>query len=164
VKFFPNRDVRVVTFATWEEGLVVATRNPKSISGVEDLARPDVEIINRETGAGARLLLDTSLRKNGIPHGRVRGYDQTASGQVMAAWHVHSGKADCCIATRGSARVFGLHFIPLAVERYDLVIPSRYMDEPSVQSVLDALGRSSFRHELEALGGYDTSETGRMVL
>ena len=76
---------------------------------------------------------------------------------------MHSGKVDCCIATRGAARVFGLHFIPLAVERYDLVIPVHYFDQPGVQVVLEALGRSSIRRELEALGGYDTAETGRVV-
>lgn len=77
---------------------------------------------------------------------------------------MHSGKADCCIATRGAAWVFGLHFIPLAVERYDLVIPGHYFDQPSVQSVLETLGMSSLRRELEALGGYDAAETGRVVL
>ncbi len=160
-KSFPQGGVRVVTFASWEEGLVVAGANRKKISGVADLARPDVTTINREVGAGARFLLDSSLKREGVSPSNVNGYDQITNGHVLAAWHVHSGKADCCIATRAAARVFGLHFIPLASERYDLVIPEQYWDLPSVQVVLDALNKSSLKGELEALGGYDTSQTGR---
>jgi len=162
-RLVPGRGVRVVTFASWDEGLVVAAANPKGISGVGDLVRPEVTIINREVGAGARLLLDTALKKEGISSANVRGYGQTAAGHVMAAWHVQSGKADCCVATRAAARVFGLHFIPLACERYDLVIPECFLDLPAVQAVLDTLTRASFRSELETLGGYDTSQTGRLV-
>ncbi len=162
-RLVPGRGVRVVTFASWDEGLVVAAANPKGISGVGDLVRPEVTIINREVGAGARLLLDTALKKEGISSANVCGYGQTAAGHVMAAWHVQSGKADCCVATGAAARVFGLHFIPLACERYDLVIPECFLDLPAVQAVLDTLTRASFRSELETLGGYDTSQTGRLV-
>lgn len=162
-RLVPGRGVRVVTFASWEEGLVMAAGNPKGISGVADLVRPEVTIINREVGAGARLLLDTSLKKEGISPATVRGYGETAGGHIMAAWHVHSGKADCCIATRAAARVFGLRFLPLSRESYDLVIPVHCFDLPAVQGVLDTLTRASFRSELEALGGYDTSQTGRLV-
>ncbi len=162
-RFFPRGGVRIVTFASWEEGLVVAAANPKGISGVGDLVRPKVTIINREVGAGARLLLDSSLAGEGIPPGNVNGYDQTAAGHILAAWHVHSGKADCCVATRAAARVYGLSFIPLAFERYDLVIPEQCFELPAVQVVLDALNRASLRSELEALGGYDTSKTGCLV-
>jgi len=161
--FFPRRCVRIVTFASWEEGLVVAAGNPRGISGVGDLVRPEVTIINREVGAGARLLLDDYLEREGISPANVRGYDQTAGGHVLAAWHVHSGKADCCIATRAAARVFGLGFLPLACERYDLVIPEQCFDLPAVQVVLDTLNRASFKSELEVLGGYDTSQTGRLI-
>ncbi len=162
-KLFPGGEIRVVTFASWEEGLVVARTNPKSISGVGDLIRKDVTVINREIGAGARLLLDNSLRDQGISPRKIRGYEQITGGHVLAAWHVHTEKADCCIATRAAARVFGLDFIPLAGERYDLVIPDLYWKLPAIQNMLDSLSRASLRRELEALGGYDTSQTGRMV-
>jgi molybdate-binding protein len=162
-RFLPSNSFRIVTFASWEEGWVFAEGNPKRIRGVADLARPDVVLINREVGAGSRFLLDNCLSKEGIPPARVRGYQQTASGHILAAWHVYSGKADCCIATRAAARVFNLGFIPLVNERYDLVIPLRYWDTHAVQATLDALNRSSLRAELEALGGYDTTQTGRLV-
>jgi putative molybdopterin biosynthesis protein len=162
-KVFPKGGVHVVTFASWEEGLLLARANPKKISGVADLLRRDVTLINREIGAGARFLLDGLLEREGIAPSQVRGYDQISGGHVLAAWHVHIGKADCCIATRAAARVFGLDFIPLACERYDLVIPELYWKLPKVQVILDVLNRSSLRRELEALGGYDTSQTGRRV-
>ncbi len=162
-KFFPKGSYHVATFASWEEGIVVAQGNPKGIKSVEDFVRRDVALVNRELGAGSRHLLDTLLKKSGIPPAKVRGYQQITSGHILAAWHVHSGRADCCIATAASARVFGLDFVSLAAERFDLVIPDRYWDMGSVQTLLDTLNRSSLRRELEALGGYDTSQTGRLV-
>ena len=153
----------MVTFALWEEGLVVAKGNPKRILGIGDLARKDVTLINREVGAGSRFLLDCLLKEQGITARRARGYDQVAYGHIPAAWHVRSGNADCCMATQAAALLFGLDFLPLAGERYDLVIPERYFGLQAVQVLLDVMNRSALRRELEALGGYDTSQTGRML-
>jgi molybdate-binding protein len=77
---------------------------------------------------------------------------------------VQTGAADCCIATRAAARVLGLGFIPLVSERYDLALRRQHLDLPGVQALLDTLSRSSFRRELESLGGYDTRDTGSRVL
>jgi molybdate-binding protein/DNA-binding XRE family transcriptional regulator len=163
-RLFPKRSVAVVSFAVWEEGIVTARGNPKSILGVEDLARPDIQIVNRETGAGSRRLLDARLAKLGIDAGQVRGYRTEAPGHLPAAWQVQSGAADACIATRAAARVFGLGFVPLASERYDLAIRRRDLSLPAVAALLDVLGRAAFRRELEGLGGYDTRGTGERML
>lgn len=162
-RFFPEGKCHVATFASWAEGLVVARNNPKKVSSVEDLVRKNISIINREAGAGSRFLLDSLLKKSGVSPKTIHGYDRIAKGHILAAWHVHSGLADCCVATEASARVFGLDFIPLVSERFDLVIPDRFWDLPAVQTLLDALNRSSLRRELEALGGYDTSQTGNVI-
>ncbi len=162
-KFFPKGGFRVMTFASWEEGLVVAAGNPKGIAGVGDLARKGLTLINREVGAGSRFLLDSLLKKEGIEPKNIRGYHNTTNGHILAAWHVYSGHADCCVAARAGARVFGLGFIPLVSERYDLVVREQNWELPAVQRMLDALNRSSLKSELEALGGYDTSQTGRIV-
>lgn len=161
---FPKTSIAVITFAVWEEGIVTARGNPKEIRGVEDLARPDIAIVNREPGAGSRVLLDRHLQKLGISGRKVRGYEDYAPGHLPAAFLVQSGKADCCIATRGAARVFGLGFVPLVAERYDLAIRKRHLDLPAVQTLLDTLSRSSFRRELETLGGYDTKAAGTRLL
>ena len=163
-RMFPKNTVAVITFAVWEEGIVTATGNPKGIRAIEDLARRDVTIVNREKGAGSRALLDSNLKRLKIDSKNVRGYDRVASGHLQAAWQVQSGQADCCIATRAAARVFGLGFIPLVSERYDLAIRRQHLDTPSIQTLLDTLNRSNYRRELESLGGYDTRAAGQRLL
>jgi molybdate-binding protein/DNA-binding XRE family transcriptional regulator len=163
-RLFARNSVAVVTLAVWEEGLVLAAGNPKSIRSIADLERRDVAIVNRETGAGSRILLDDHLHRLGVSGEKVRGYDRLAGGHLPAAWQVRSGEADCCIATRAAARVFGLDFIPLASERYDLAIRLPHLDYPPVATLLDTLNRAAFRRELEGLGGYDTSAAGRRLL
>lgn len=159
---FPKDSVAVISFAVWEEGIVTARGNPKHIRGIEDLAR--VSIVNREPGAGSRILLDNQLKRLGIDRRKVNGYTDVAQGHLAAAWRVRSGGADCCIATRASARVFGLGFVPLLSERYDLAIRRQHLDLPGIQRLLDTLSRSAFRRELENLGGYDASRAGQRLL
>jgi molybdate-binding protein len=162
-KMFPRESVRVVTFASWQEGFVVAPRNPKNIRSAGDLAGGDVRIANREPGSGSRILLDLELKKAGVKLRSVPGYDRVARGHLPAAWHVLSGLADCCIATEAAARAFGLDFVPISSERFDFVIPMELASSSPVQRVLDAMQRSAFRRELDVLGGYDTSHTGQVV-
>jgi len=163
-RLFARNSVAVVSLAVWEEGLVLAPGNPKSIRSVADFARRDVSIVNREAGAGSRQLLDAHLDRLGLASQKVRGYDRLAGGHLQAAWRVRTADADCCIATRAAARVFGLDFIPLATERYDLAIRRQHLDYPPVAALLDTLNRASFRRELEGLGGYDTTAAGRRLL
>ena len=159
---FPQGSVKVVTFAIWEQGLV--TRTGSQIRGVDDLARKDLRIINREKGAGSREVLDQHLRAAGIPADRVNGYDRIATGHLPAAEAVSQGEADCCVATRSAARAFGLNFIPLATERYDLVIRRQYAKLPAIEALFDALNRSALRRKLELLAGYDTTHTGEVLV
>ncbi len=163
-KLFPANAAAAISFAAWEEGLVMANGNPKRIEGVQDLARKDIAFLNRESGAGSRFLLDHYLRRLKLDPKRVRGYDRTAPGHLAAAWEVKTGAADCCIATRASARVFGLHFIPLVTSRYDLVVRKQHLNLPATQALFDAINRLSFRLELNGIAGYDTAVTGGRVL
>src|SRR5579864_9806401 len=163
-RIFPKNLVAVISFAVWEEGILTASGNPKGIRGIEDLARNDVCIANREKGAGSRLLLDSHLKRLKIDARTVAGYQHLASGHLPAAWQVLTGAADCCIATRAAARVFGLGFIPLVSERYDLAILRQHLNLPSIQTLLDTLARSRFRRELEGIGGYDTKAAGQRIL
>jgi putative molybdopterin biosynthesis protein len=163
-QMFPKNSVALIAFAVWEEGIVTARGNPKGVRGIQDLGRKDVSMVNREPGAGSRMLLDTLLKQFGIDAGRVRGYGNEARGHLAAAWRVRSGDCDCCIATRAAARAFGLGFIPLVSERYDLAVRRRHLDLPAIQVLLDVLGRAGFRRELESLGGYDTQAAGNRVL
>jgi putative molybdopterin biosynthesis protein len=161
-RLFPKGGVKVVTFAIWEQGLVFAAGNPKDIRSVADFARPDVRIINREPGAGSRDLLDRELHRAGVSVDMVTGYDRIAHGHLPAALAVSQGEADCCIATRSAAQAFGLGFLPLATERYDLVIRDAFLQLPATEALLDSLNRSAIRRRLELLAGYDTSHTGEV--
>ncbi len=163
-RLFPTNTVAVISFALWEEGIVTAPGNPKGIHGIEDLARRDVTMVNRETGAGSRMLLDSRLAHLNIDSKRVRGYKRCAPGHLAAAWQVRSGVVDCCIATGVAARIYGLGFVPLVSERYDLVIRRAYLDLPSVQTLFDTLNRARFRRELESIGGYDMKPAGHRVI
>lgn len=160
----PVKDAAVFAFAVWEEGLVTARGNPKQIRGIEDLARRGVRLANREAGSGSRQLLDRSLHAACIEPARVNGYeDDTARGHLAAAWRVYTSLADCCVATRSAARAFGLNFLPLTSERYDLVIRSEHLQLGAVERLLDTLTQAAFRRELEGRCAYDTRETGRRV-
>ncbi len=157
-------DIAVISYATWREGLCMAPGNPKGIRSVADLARPDVRMVNREPGAGTRRLLDRQLELAGIAVDLVQGYNHAVRGHLPAAWHVHSGSADVCVATEAAARAFGLEFLPLADSRYDLAVRTSVLGLPGVQKVLEVLSRGVFRRQLEALGGYDTRVTAQRVL
>ena len=160
---FPDEELTVVTFARWEEGLVVPSANPKSIRKLEDLTRKNVRFVNRESGSGSRALLDKLLAAKGVDRQRVHGYDRVAYGHLAAAYCVVSGEADVCLATGSAARTFGLDFIPLHSERYDLVMHKRTAALPAVQAFLDVLQRATLRRKLELLAGYDTTETGTTI-
>ena len=155
----------VIVFAGWEEGLVLGRGNPKRIRTVEHLARPGITLANRERGSGSRQLLDSRLKQAGVAPHSVAGYDGApARGHLPAAWRVHAGLADCCVATRCAARAFGLDFIPLVEERYDLAIRREHLKLAGVERFLELLSEAAFRRELEGLCGYDTRETGKRVV
>jgi molybdate-binding protein len=154
----------VVTFAHWEEGIIVRQGNPKKIRAVADLSRPAVKIINREKGSGARRLLDREMRSAGMLTARIKGYDHEVLSHLEVASSVKMGLADAGIGVRAAAAICGLAFIPLQRERYDLVIPkAHYESLHGLRTLLDLIVSKPFRDELEALGGYDTRDTGKFV-
>jgi putative molybdopterin biosynthesis protein len=156
-------DARLVTFAVWEQGLMLASGNPRGIGHVGDLAGQNVRIANREAGSGARALLDAELARAGIDGERVTGYTTVVRSHLAAAEAVAAGLADAAVGVRAAALALGLAFVPLAEERYDLAIPGRFFELPSVQALLETLTSPLFRLEVEALGGYDVSPMGALV-
>lgn len=153
----------VVTFATWEEGFLVRRGNPKSIHTVADLAEPGVTLANREEGSGARLLLDQQLHAAEIDRAHVQGYDRTLSSHFEIARAVAGHQADTGIGIRSAAQLFDLDFVPLQTTRYDLVVPKAYLkSHPTLPHLFETLATRPFRHEIEALGGYDTRDTGKL--
>ena len=163
-KYLQGQTVTVVRFATWQEGLLLKGGNPKQVRGLEDLARPDVRMVNRERGAGARLLLDHLLARHRIQSQLVRGYGTIASSQIGLGRCIAEGRADVGIGARAVAQLYNFDFIPLQEERYDLVIPTAYVhSHPGMQIFLDTLVKRRFQREIEALGGYDARESGKVI-
>lgn len=157
-RLLPNLPVVLVNLGTWAEGLLLAPGNPKGIKRAQDLTRPDVRIINREAGSGARHLLDAALR--GAP---INGYDQIRYDHQGIAQAVAAGEADAGVSAAPVAAAWGLDFLSLQSVRYDLVIPKTYLTERPVQALLATLSNRWVRAQLEALGGFDTRQTGEIV-
>ena len=162
-RHLPRQPVTLVTFASWEAGFIVRPGNPKRIRSAADLARHDVRLVNREEGAGARLLLDRLMQADGLAAKQVRGYADLVSSHLDVGRRVAEGQADVGIGVESIARLLGLGFVPLQTERFDLVIPSAFTSHPGVERLLDALVSGDVRAEIEALGGYSTQETGKVV-
>jgi len=160
---FGKGEVAVFSYAMWEQGLLVKPGNPKSIASVQDLARKGVRFINREIGAGNRILLDGQMNTLGLQPAQIAGYHTIVTSHLAAASAVQSDEADCCIATRVAAQLYGLDFVPLVRERYDFVVRSQHLELPAVQALLETLGRAALRRELNEFGGYDTSIAGERL-
>jgi len=159
-----GEDYTVITFASWEQGILVHSTNPKGIRSVSDLARKDVTVVNREAGAGARLLLDQQLARAGIKAAQLKGYERTVGSHMEVARLVAEDQVDAGLGIRSVAQLLGLDFVPLQEERYDLVVPKPFLSQhPGLGSLLDTIVSRPFRTEIEALGGYDTRETGKVL-
>jgi molybdate-binding protein/DNA-binding XRE family transcriptional regulator len=150
----------LVTFASWQQGLIIAYGNPKQINGEADLGIPGVKLVNRQAGSGSRDLLDRTLTNAGISTEHIEGYDREEWGHLAVAAAVASGTADVGIGVKAAAVAMGMEFIPIEEERYDLVIPDHFLSETSVQVLLDLLRRPTLHRRVESLGGYDASQMG----
>ena len=162
-RFLKGREVVVVNLAHRIQGLILPKGNPKGIRALEDLAREDVAFLNRQRGSGTRLLLDYKLRELDIEAEDIRGYGREEYTHLAVAAAVAGGRADVGLGILSAANAMGLDFIPLLSEQYDLVIPSEYYAGEPVQFVLEIIRDDSFRAEVDALGGYDTSSMGQVV-
>lgn len=153
----------IVTFARWEQGLMVAPGNPHDLRSVADLADPRLRIINREIGSGSRRLLDDLLGQAGMPGTAVRGYERLARSHLDAARRVAVGEADVALGLRAAALACGLDFVPLIQVRCDLAVPTDLDEHPVVAAVLDALQSAALRADLASLPGYESGDTGTVV-
>jgi putative molybdopterin biosynthesis protein len=154
--------VRVFTFVHREQGLIVAPKNPLEIISLDDLTR--VRYVNRQRGAGTRVLLDYELERRGIQPTRVEGYEREEYTHLAVAAAVASGSADCGMGIRSAAAALNLDFIPVGFERYDLVIRAEWLDQPAVQHVLALLQDEEFRAAVGAQPGYNVAAMGQVVL
>jgi putative molybdopterin biosynthesis protein len=162
-QYLPGREVVLVTLVGRTQGLIVAPGNPKGITSFEELAREDVQYVNRQRGSGTRLLLDYELEQRSVAPDLIAGYDREEYTHLAVAAAVASGVADCGLGVLAAARALGLDFVPLADERYDLVIPQVYYEGSLLAPLLDLLNDANFRAAVAALPGYDTEPMGHVV-
>ena len=143
------------------QGLMVASGNPYGIKGIEDLTR--IKYVNRQRGAGTRVLLDYKLKQAGISPSEIDGYDAEASTHMAVAAQVAGGDADCGMGVYSAAQAMGLDFIPVGEEEYDFVMRPETLQMPEVQCFLRLLGSTEFREKLAELGGYSFEGSGTIV-
>lgn len=160
-RLLPGRAVNLLTLAHRHLGFFVQPGNPLHIHDLPDLARPEVRFINRQAGAGTRVWLDMQLNKRHINRAHITGYTQEVPTHTDIARALLNGAADTGIGIATIAQAMGLDFVPLTVERYDLVMLRATWETPAVQTLAEWLASANARTMLEALGGYDTKETGR---
>jgi putative molybdopterin biosynthesis protein len=163
-QYLPDLPVRLVGLVNREQGLIVRRGNPKGIRSLQDLAGAEIAFINRQRGAGTRVLLDYHLQKMGISPDDVRGYSDEEYTHLGVAAAVASGRADCGLGIPAAAQALELDFVPLFHERYDLVIPQIYAESDLLAPLFDLLKSQSFQNAVRALPGYDTAIMGQVYL
>jgi putative molybdopterin biosynthesis protein len=163
-EYLPGLPVKVVALTGRSQGLLVQKGNPKKICNLEDLIRPEVAFINRQRGAGTRVLLDYHLKKQGISSEGIIGYTQEEFTHLGVAAAVASGRADCGLGIAAAAQALDLEFVPLYQERYDLVVPKADAEGDLLQPVFSILEDKDFRNSVSKLTGYDTSVMSRIIL
>lgn len=163
-RYLPGVPLRLVTLVQREQGLMVKRGNPLRIVNLASLTRPDVRFVNRQRGAGTRVLLDYQLYLLGIVTPDIRGYNQEEFTHLGVAAAVSSGRADCGLGIPAAAQALDLDFVPLYHERYDLVVPRYNAESPLLSPLWDVLEGTKFRNAVSALPGYDTRDMGKIIL
>ncbi|QGY41773.1 molybdopterin biosynthesis protein [Pseudodesulfovibrio cashew] len=162
-RYLSGLPVTVINLAIRHQGLIVPKGNPLGIQGVNDLAREDVVFINRQRGAGTRILLDHHLKTAGIEPRDVRGYDNEEFTHMAVAVNVLTGAASCGLGIYAAAKALDLDFVPLAHERYDLIIPSEHMEDIRVQTLMRLISTENVKKKIKAQGGYEIDLTGQIM-
>ncbi len=146
------------------QGFYVRKGNPKGIKGWSDLGRSDITVLNRRVGSSARILMDTQLKRLGIPASKLKGYDRIMKSHLTMAAAIAAGEADLAIGTeRISRQIENLDFIPLLEERFDFVIKKEMLETEAVQKLLKVLNMPEFRKEIAHFSGNDYRDLGKVI-
>ena len=163
-QYMPNIPVKVIALVGRDQGLMVKKNNPKAIKDLRDLTRPDVQFVNRQRGAGTRVLLDYQLERMNQSAESIRGYEREEYTHLGVAAAISSGRADCGLGIAAAAQALDLDFIPLFQERYDLVFPKQHAESDLLAPLFDVIRMQEFRDSVSKLTGYDVSVMGTIIL
>jgi len=162
-KYIPDVPLQLVNLVYREQGLLVPKGNPKNICSISDLARKDITFINRQRGAGTRILTDLQLKKMEISPESVQGYDREEYTHMNVASAVANGLVDTGMAIRAAAQALTLDFIPVTKERYDLILPKYLVNVSQVKNLLSVIHHDqNFKKIVQGLGGYDLQDCGKV--
>lgn len=162
-RYLDAKDYCLVNLVHREQGLIVASGNPKNIQDIADVVRSDVSFVNRQRGAGTRILLDLELKKLGIEANRISGYEHEEYTHMGVAASVANNVADVGLGIRSAARALGLDFVPLAWERYDLLMTREFLRSSSMDRLFSIMSSEEFKKAVLSLGGYDVSRSGEVM-
>jgi putative molybdopterin biosynthesis protein len=162
IRRYYGRPAYLLLLAKREQGFLVPRGNPKGIRSFADLAHPGTRYVNRQRGAGTRLLLDYHLKQVGIDPAEVEGYGREEFTHLNVAAAVKGGTADVGLGILSAARALDLDFVPVTWEEYELCIPAENLDHEGVSAVIEVVRQADFQRAVADLGGYDTTEAGRL--
>ncbi|HJS30011.1 MAG TPA: molybdopterin biosynthesis protein [Anaerolineales bacterium] len=162
-EYLGDLQIRIYCLVHRQQGLMVARDNPKGLTGIADLTRDDVSYVNRQRGAGTRVLLDYSLDLLGIDPAQIQGYNREEYTHLAVASVISSGRADSGMGIAAAAQALKLDFIPLQQERYDLIIPKEISESPLLKPLFAVINDPAFAAAVEALPGYDVSQMGQLI-
>lgn len=162
-RYLPNIEMALIKGVKRIQGIMVKKGNPKGINDFEDLTRADVQFVNRQKGAGTRILLDYMLSKKGIEAASITGYEREMTTHMAVAAAVDSGSADAGLGVLSAAKAMNLDFIPVGNEEYDFAIPVSYLKLPMIQLFIKILQSEEFAEALELMGGYSLESAGQVV-
>jgi len=159
-KYLPEIPVKIVSLVEREQGLLVKKGNPKNIQSLEDLSDPKISFINRQKGAGTRILLDYQLELLNISHETINGYKHEEYTHLTLAAAISSGRADCGLGIAAAATALDLDFIPLFIEQYDLIFPLKFTKSKLLDPIWEILADADFKKMVGDMKGYDSSIMG----
>lgn len=163
-KYFSGRKMAIIKGVRRHQGFIVQKGNPKGIKDFSDLIREDVVYVNRQRGAGTRILLDYHLRKENIDPSSIRGYDREMTTHMAVSTAVKTGSATTGLGIYSAAKALDLDFINVAYEDYDFLVPYELLDDDRVKRFIEVLKSHEFKKRVEALGGYGFEKTGEIII
>ena len=162
-RLLPGRRLALVTLVRRSLGIIVPPGNPQEVGRLADLTGEDVRWVNRQSGSGTRVWLDDQLASAGIDPEHIRGYEREEATHMGVAQAVHDGQATAGLGIQAAAAAYGLQFIPLTEEHYQLVVPEAVWQMPAWSAALATLRSRAFLSAVAELGGYNTAGTGEVA-
>jgi putative molybdopterin biosynthesis protein len=162
-KHFPSLKATVMNLAYREQGIIVQRENPLGIQNLKDLAGTKASFVNRQDGSGTRVLFDFKLQQEGIAPSEIQGYSRIARTHMEVGLEIFSGAADAGMGIQATAQLLGLGFIPVATERFDLIIPNERFTTAPLKAMREVLGSVEFKSGVSRMVGYNTQDTGRIM-